>query len=59
MFGNDSGIIAGKSNASRQYREPALRTSKTFQDSDIFGKSFAHIILTEYRIKRSRAFKCC
>jgi len=37
MFGSESSLIAGKSNASRQFKEPELRTSKTFQDSDIFG----------------------
>lgn len=37
MFGSESSFTAGKSNASRQFKEPELRTSKTYQDSDIFG----------------------
>ena len=39
MFGSDSNLTAGKSNASRQFKEPGLRTSKTYQDSDIFGRT--------------------
>lgn len=58
MFGGDNGnIIAGKSNASRQFKEPGLRTSKTFQDSDIFGLKSSVGSGDNNRHKISRTFQ--